>query len=236
MDRRTAERTSQQEEAGLQELVAAGLRAQLNLQSFVTGQLRVDLDFRPGEPTEPMPAEDTSGLPRIPALPSDLDRLRRTLAEIPLQDLAQTALRALGAIERLTDHANEKLDPLATSAQGTLDSARRTLDTAGQAVAKLHAEVSQTLTSVDGLVTDAHRQLDERNAEISRVLGTADRTAHQAQALLATVDGLMSPRSELRGNLEAALRDLAATTSSLRGFAQAIERNPNAVLLGRSAR
>ncbi|MBV9247716.1 MAG: MCE family protein [Acetobacteraceae bacterium] len=35
-------------EARLQQLVAAGLRAQLDLQSFVTGQLRVNLDFRPG--------------------------------------------------------------------------------------------------------------------------------------------------------------------------------------------
>jgi paraquat-inducible protein B len=31
-------------------LVEAGLRAQLASQSFVTGQLRVDLDFRPGTP------------------------------------------------------------------------------------------------------------------------------------------------------------------------------------------
>ena len=33
-------------------MVQAGLRAQLAMQSFVTGQLRVDLDFRPDTPAQ----------------------------------------------------------------------------------------------------------------------------------------------------------------------------------------
>jgi ABC-type uncharacterized transport system YnjBCD ATPase subunit len=86
---------------GLERLVAAGLRAQLVLQSFVTGQLRVDLDFRPGTQATRV-AADTEGLPQIPALPSDLERLRETLSEVPVQDLAQTTQRVLRSIDALT--------------------------------------------------------------------------------------------------------------------------------------
>ncbi|WP_424140826.1 MlaD family protein, partial [Roseomonas chloroacetimidivorans] len=48
---------AQQSDADIEHLVEAGLRAQLNSQSFVTGQLRVDLDFRPGTPAERVAAD-----------------------------------------------------------------------------------------------------------------------------------------------------------------------------------
>jgi paraquat-inducible protein B len=47
---------------GLERFVAAGLRAQLVQQSFVTGLLGIDLDFRPGTPARTV-AADTGGLP-----------------------------------------------------------------------------------------------------------------------------------------------------------------------------
>jgi paraquat-inducible protein B len=113
---------------GLERFVAAGLRAQLVMQSFVTGQLRIDLDFRPGTPATTV-AADTSGLPQIPALPSDFERLRATLAEVPVQDLAQTAQRVLHSVERLAGKLEAELGPLLDSTRHGVDAATRTLET-----------------------------------------------------------------------------------------------------------
>ncbi|WP_424140805.1 MlaD family protein, partial [Roseomonas chloroacetimidivorans] len=216
-------------------LVEAGLRAQLNSQSFVTGQLRVDLDFRPGTPAERV-AADTGGLPQIPAIASDLDRLRETLADVPVQEVVRTAQRSLASLERLANHVDAELDPLLDSTRRGIASATRTLDTTEQAVVRLQTDASRTLQELDGLASGARQQLDERGAELARVLGSADRVARQAETILSSLGGLVAPRSQLRSDLEAATRDLAASAGSLRGFARTIERDPSAVLRGRNAR
>ena len=222
-------------EASLGRFVAAGLRAQLVQQSFVTGQLRIDLDFRPGTPATTVEA-DTGGLPQIPALPSDLERLRATLSEVPVQDLAQTAQRVLHSVERLAGTLEAELGPLLGSARGGIDAAAQTLGTTEQAVVRLQADVSHTLLELDRVVAGARQQLGDRGVEVARVLGSVDRLARRAEALLAAVDGLAAPRSQFRGDLEAAARDLAASAASLRGFARAVERDPSALLRGGSAR
>jgi paraquat-inducible protein B len=220
---------------GLERFVAAGLRAQLVQQSFVTGQLRIDLDFRPGTPAATVEA-DTGGLPQIPALPSDLERLRATLAEVPVQDLARTAQRVLHSVERLAGTLEAELGPLLGSARGGVDAATQTLGTTEQAVVRLQADVSHTLLELDRVVADARQQLGDRGVEVARALGSVDRLARRAEALLASVDGLAAPRSQFRGDLEAAARDLAASAASLRGFARAVERDPSALLRGGGAR
>ncbi len=65
---------------------------------------------------------------------------------------------------------------------------------------------------------------------------TADRAVRQAETLLDSLNGLAEPRSQFRGDLEATIRDLAASASSLRSFAETVERNPNALLMGRASR
>ena len=216
------------------QMVRAGLRAQLAPQSIVTGQLRVDLDFRPGAPA-PLVGMAT-GAPEIPALPSDLGQLRNQLTELPLRELANTAQRALASLERLSNHLDATLDPLAQTAHRTADAATRTLQTTDEAVRRVQVDASTALRDLDALVVDAHRQLDGRGGELSRVLTDADRTVRQAETLLGSLNGLAEPRSQFRGDLEAVLRDLAASASSLRNFTKTIERNPNAVLMGRANR
>jgi hypothetical protein len=70
-------------------LIRAGVRAQVVLQSFVTGQLRVDLDFLPGTPAQLVGA--APGVPEIPAVRSDLGQLRKQLTELRRQRSTPTA-------------------------------------------------------------------------------------------------------------------------------------------------
>lgn len=217
------------------QLVASGLRAQLRLQSFVTGQLAIDLDFLPGTPAR-MVAADTGGLPQIPSLPSDLERLRASLTELPVQQLAQSLQRALTTGDHVLGTLDAKLGPLLDSAQHATDRATRTLDTTRQAVTQLQASMSHSLSEVDALLTQSQRQVGDRGAELSRLLQSADQTVRQASALIVTLNGFAAQRSEFRGNLEATARDLAATVSSLRDFARAVDRDPSSLLRGRSGR
>jgi len=215
-------------------LIRAGLRAQVVLQSFVTGQLRVDLDFLPGTPGQLVGA--APGVPEIPAVPSELGQLRNQLAQLRLRELADAAQQAFASLGRLSDHLDATLDPLAQSAHRTLDAATQTLQTTDEAVRRVQADASTALRDLDALLVDAHGQLDARSGELSRVLTAADRTLGHAETLIDSLNGLAEPGSQFRGDLEATVRDLSATASSLRDFAETIERNPNALLMGRASR
>lgn len=222
-------------EANVERFVAAGLRAQLNLQSFVTGQLRIDLDFRPGTPAA-MVTADTSGVPQIPALPSDLDRLRETLSEVPVQDIAQTMQRVLQSAERLADTLEAELGPLLGSTRRTVETATRTLETTEATVIRLQSDASATMREVAALAADTRRQVDARGDELARTLATVDRAVRQAETLLASLNTMAAPRAPFRSDLEATVRDLAASAASLRGFARSVERDPSALLTGRAGR
>jgi paraquat-inducible protein B len=212
-------------------LIRAGLRARLQMQSFVTGQLRVDLELDPETPARLTGA--SPDLPEIPTVPSELGQLWAQLTKLRLQDLADSAQGAFASLDRVLKHIDLVLDPLVSNANDALVTARQTFRTGDDAIARLKDEASTALRDLDALLVDARNQVGPRGTELSRTLNSADRAARQAEALLASLNGAAQPRSQLRGNLEAAIRDLAAAAGSLRDFASTIERNPNALLLGR---
>ena len=168
-------------ETDIQEVVRAGLRAQLVMESFVTGQMRVDLDFRPGTPARLFGAE---GTPEIPTVPSDFNQLRNQLAQLQLPELADAAKQAFSSLGRVSDHLDATLDPLVQSVRGAADAATQTLQTAEGAVRQVQAEASIALRDLHALLVDADRQLDARGGELSHALTGADRAIRKAQTLL----------------------------------------------------
>ncbi|HQT78646.1 MAG TPA: paraquat-inducible protein B, partial [Rhodopila sp.] len=144
--------------------------------------------------------------------------------------------RTLTVVERLTEHLNARLDGLSDNASRSMEAATQTLATTDTAVRQLQTDASTTLHHLDGLILDAQRQLNTSSDGLNQTLRTADRAAQEADNLLASLNALTGPRSRMRGDLEATIRDLAASASSLRDFSRTIERNPSAVLTGRSGR
>ena len=91
----TGELTDNFRQEILRRLIQRGLRARLQLQSLITGQYRVELDFLPNTPANfrsPMPDRE------IPTLPSPIDTLQRTVASLPLEEMARTTA---GILEKL---------------------------------------------------------------------------------------------------------------------------------------
>jgi paraquat-inducible protein B len=200
----------------VEHLVKAGLRARLELQSLVTGQLYVDLDFRPDTPPELVGA--MRRLPEIPTAPSTMGEIRQKLASLPLREVVEGMQSTLASLKTLSDHFDARLDPLVDSVQRTADSATKTFQTA------------------DALLDRTSGHLDARANELSQTLIEVRRTAQQANVLLSSLNEITDQRSSLRDNLEATARDLADSASSLSDFAKTVEEHPNAIILGRKGR
>ncbi len=219
----------------LRRLIEAGLKARLKSESLVTGQMVVDLDFRPELPVHLVGERDTD-VPEIPSMPSDLQELRRQLTHAPIADTVTQAKQALAAIERVADRLNSVIGPLTAGAQHVLDSTGRTMEVAGVAIQDLQRSAMDTLGDVQALTADGRQQLSARGQELGHTLATAEKALQTSRDLLASANGLVARGARPRDDLEATLRDLAASASALRDLSQALDRDPNIVLLGRKGR
>ena len=205
-----------QAEASFDRLLKAGLRAQLDMQSVITGQLRVDLDLHPGSEATTVGGE--SDRIEIPSIPSKLQTIEAEIAELPLKEITENANQALLAIRRMADQLSPRVGPMADSLQHTAEGARVALE------------------DLDRLAIAGQHQLAVNGDQLKRVLDSSDRTLRDADALVASLKEATAVNSPMRNDLQAAIRDLAASASSMRGFTHEIERDPGSLLKGRTNR
>jgi paraquat-inducible protein B len=215
----------------LTDLVAHGLRAELNVQSFVTGQSQIDLDFDPASPA--ILHEDVTKLPEIPTRQSTLQRATEQLSQLPLRELADDTSATLKSLRALSEKLNTSLPPLVESLKTTLDKSGQTAETATQAIKSLQTRLDTTLAAIEQTANAGGQQLTQRGAELHILLTATNQSALQMHDLLGDLKSMTSDRAAARANLEATLRDLAAAAASLRGFANDVEHNPQLLLTGR---
>ncbi|MBS1093151.1 MlaD family protein [Gluconobacter wancherniae] len=215
----------------LRDLVAQGLRGEMNLRSFVTGSSEIDLDFAPGTPAVLHP--DIATVTEIPTKQSTIQAMTQTLQDLPIKQLGDNANTAMIAIQELSEQLDRDLPPLVKSVHETSDQSQAMIMATRDLVEKLQPELMRTLQSVDRLANAGTDQLDTRGKELHTLLQTSNDTIARAGKSLNNIDSMTSPRSAERVNLEASLRDLAAAASALRGFAGDVERNPQLLLTGR---
>lgn len=214
--------------------IQKGLRAKLNMESIVTGQLGVDLDFRPNTPMV-LVGTPNPDIPEIPAVKSDFDVLKDQLSQIPFRQMADDVREMVEAISQLTRSAGGTVGVVQEELQSTAGSARRTLDQATRTLSSMDATLQSMRSVADktGATLDtAGPQLAKTLAAAEAALSRAEQTLANADATLAQTAELTAPGAPLRAELEQAMRDLAASAESLRSFAARVERNPNALVFG----
>jgi len=212
-------------------LVQRGLRAELNIQSFVTGQSEIDLDFAPSVPAVLHP--NVTDLPEIPTRLSTIQRVQQRLSELPLNELVAHADGALQSIHDLADKLGSTLPPLVTGLSDRSEELSRTIAAATRAITDLQGRLGDTLAHFTQLAVTGDQQVSQRGDELRLLLASSAQAMQEARAALSDARGLLSSRAGARANLEATMRDLAAAAASLRGFASDVERNPQLLLTGR---
>ncbi|WP_367159264.1 MlaD family protein [Kozakia baliensis] len=215
----------------VEELVAQGLRAEMNLKSFVTGTSEIDLDFAPTSPATLHP-DIVSGV-EIPTKQSPIQAITQNVTQLPIKEIGDNANAALLAVRELAAKLDRDMPPLVQSIRETSDHSREMVDSAHETIEKLQPELTRTLQNVDRLAATGSQQLDARGRELHSLLTDANATIVKAGRSLDNVSSMTSPRSAERANLESSLRDIAAAASALRGFANDVERNPQLLLMGR---
>jgi paraquat-inducible protein B len=193
-------------------LIEAGLRAQLQLQSFITGVLFIGLDFFPGSKAEVVLPPD-SGYLEIPTLPTSLEQAQAKVQEI---------------LDRLS-HVD--VGALADSLRETVDGVNRLFSS---------GEVDVILASANDALNEIRRVAIDLRPQIGSVAKSVNRTADDLRVTLkrldASLEGLqtvLAPESPLVWGAARSLAELGEAARAVRELADYLDRNPSAVLTGR---
>ncbi len=230
IDQTTAERlgamVNPSDPATLAALIEQGLRAQLQLESIVTGVLYVELDLFPHTtPTFFLPQD--SGYLEIPTQPTLLQAASQTAAElveklrgIDFEGAVASVRDAARGVSELT--GSPELRQALVATRETMTTARGALASANETLAQLKPRIGPLVGRVDGGV-----------ASLEKSLVRLDHTLSSVQTSLGSVDTLLDPRAPLVHQLTSTLGDLSEAARSVRNLADYLDRNPSAILTGR---
>ena len=147
--------------AGIKRLFDFGLRAQLELQSLVTGQLGINLNFHPGAPVKL--TGRSLKYPEFPTIPSTMAALGRSLDDLNMNEVAQDVRRTVKGIEQLVNSPEVKQVLVSTNAAlGRLNTLVANTDakiaTLGPALEKTTVALHDTLGTIRALAMNIDRQ------------------------------------------------------------------------------
>jgi paraquat-inducible protein B len=213
--------------------IANGLHARLATQSLVTGQLVVELDLDPDEPRKFTGADPSTV--EIPTAQSDFDKLKKALTQLPLDQIAASALELLQNTNRVVK--SEEIPKLLTSLVSVSDNLNALVGATREDLPKLVGDLREITDSTKDTLGSAKTALTTANqllgGDVREAVRSAIGTIERAQKLLANSDSLLAPNSPQRYDLDQTLRNLTATTRALRIFAEGLERRPNSLVVGK---
>ena len=212
-------------------LIDEGLRAQLQLESIVTGVLFVELDLFPGSPVNLyLPKGGESGYLEIPTQPTLLQEASQTGADLiaKLRDVDFD-----GLVTSIRDAARSVGD-LAGSPElrQSLVAAREAMVSARDTLNEIRPRVPQLASGVDS----ASNRLQGSLKRFDTTLGSLDTALGSLDTTLGSVNRLVDPRAPLVYQLTTTLGDLGKAAQSIRELADYLDRNPSAIITGRSPR
>jgi paraquat-inducible protein B len=205
--------------------IALGLRAQLQMQSFVTGVLFIDLDMHPAtiakfSKNTLEEQERYEGIQEIPVLPTALEEAQETLAKV-VEELGKADIPGLFKSMRET-------------AQGVNNFVNSTdlkasVDQLGAAAKNL----SDAAISIRVLANKVDSEVGPLGDSLTRSSNQAGEALKQMQVTLARVQHSVEPESPLNYQLNQTLQDLSSAANAVHELADMLHRDPSVLVRGR---
>ncbi len=224
--RSAAEVSANQMRQTLEEAITQGLRAQLALQSFLTGQLYVSLVLRPDTPAS------IAGLGgpalEIPTIPTIMSQLQAGLEKVPLaqvpkylSDTLEGSARLLQGPElaktlvadaqKLLRRLDGEVGPLLVSLKGTSDTARTSLVEVTRQLDRVVSGLQPLMTSLTGTSDTARVAVKDLSGDLQKTLA---QLGPQLSALAVKLEGVSDAA---RTTLEGAQGTLQGVDGALNG-------------------
>jgi paraquat-inducible protein B len=186
------------------QLIQQGLRAQLQSDSLVTGKLLIAVDIFPDEPLRLLGS--APGYEEIPTIPSTMEKLSKTIEDLPLEELVNKTMSAVEGIDKLVNSP----------------------DLAGSISALRNA-----LESFDKMAKNIDGQVDPIAESFRNTSKAAQLTIEQIKVALGEMQSLAGKNSPIYYEVNKAFEELTSAARSIEILADYIQRNPEALIRGK---
>lgn len=177
-------------------LIDQGLRAQLEMQSMVTGQLLVGLDFHPEKPARL--SGQKSDYPEIPTIQTDIEEFTQKIKQVPIEELfnkifsiissvehslnaesigqlLNSTSLALKSINNISESLDAHLPSMASDMEETIKSAKILMQNSNHQVIAISNSLNQTISEIQTLVNAATGQLESTGTAINATVNDTNR-------------------------------------------------------------
>ena len=227
-----------EKEAYFEVFIDKGLKAQLQMQSFVTGQFLINLDLYPEKPVRIVGIEKR--YPEIPTVSSTLQDLAKTLQELPIKELVQKINHAVDSIDQIA--GSPELKESIHSLNQTLKSFDRLANNVDSRIGPLSSQVSGAADAAHSAFVQAEKTLKmeegtpgEIAASIKETLAATRVALEETQKAVESFKQIGAQNANLGHEISKTLGEISALTRSLRSLADYLDRHPESLLKGKPA-
>jgi paraquat-inducible protein B len=208
------------EPAMLDQLIKQGLRAQLQVESILTGLLFIDIDLHPGTPMNLVLDPNNRKYQEIPTVPTTIEQVQqgamRALSELDRIDFAGMAHSIRDASDSIKDFARS---------QSLKDSINSLTVAAGN--------LSKASIAIRDAANNVNTKIDPLAASLKKTSDDVDQAIGQVKATLGDVHTTIAPDSPVTYQLTATLKEMSEASRSLRELTDYLQRNPSALVRGK---
>jgi paraquat-inducible protein B len=217
----------------LQRLIDRGLRAVLTTQSFITGQLAIEVGFYPNTPVvlRKKLGSQYEDLPEIPTIPSTTQRLMQALEKLDLKAIEHNLDSALEGISNLANDPN--LLAAIKGLKDTMQTAHKLLVRMDKKIDPLAKNANKTVKDIGILASSLDTRVKELSTTLNKTLSSAEGTLSSLDKTMKGVRGVISPNSPLVFDLENSLQQIGRMSEALRELADYLEQHPSSIIRGK---
>lgn len=221
--------------AEFQNLIDRGLRARLNLQG-ITGLLFVELDFEDPRKYPANPRYMTDVYPVVPAIPSPISELQNSIVDI-VADIKKVDFPGLAAsVRTVLGTANQKLTEfdvkrLADKIGSAADAIQELVGSPD--AKKAFANLNTAMDEMRSAVAKIEAQTGPVSDELKQTLSEAQKAMKSLNDTASSTRRLVEAQNGLGPEVVDSLRQVAEAAAAIERLADYLERNPNALVVGR---
>ena len=227
-------RSMQSRPGKLKEYVEKGLRAQLALQSLVTGQLYVELDYKPQTPIRLLGENfKFTPYPEIPSVPSSKEEIQNTVGEaiseirkLPIQETMQSIAASVKRIQQILESGETQ--SILVSADQALIKINKTLD-------EFDSKLDPTIKNLNTTLSNSQELIRNFNSRVGPVMTGIDDSLKTSAALMQEAKTALGAVNDPRfqSYVESALDELSKAARGIHVLADYLERNPDSLIYGK---
>lgn len=240
--------------ANMRALIARGLRAQLEMQSIVTGQLQIGLEFAPEKPLVYAGIDET--VQEIPTIPTPLQELTKKLESLPIDEIFNKVNLAMDGIAKLVQspelkesvanlnttlkdvqsllrNVDAQVKPLSAGLSETIRDTQKLVRNADTQVSSLGTNLNEAIADGRKLIKNVDGSVDSVKVSAVEMINSTAAAIKKAEKVLEELQSTAKTDSVLMYRLTESLREVEKSARSLRTLTDYLERHPEALLGGK---